>query len=90
MSAPPNATTMDTNDVTIGRIVAVGLGVYVALAGAATLVWMPWQYTSGGVALAALRILGSVAAVVGGAALAWIVVNAGENASAAGGTLRSQ
>lgn len=82
MSTASNVTRMDTNDATLGRLAGVGLGVYVALAGAATLVGMPWQYAGGGAALAALRILGSVLAIVGGAALVWLAANVGENASA--------
>ena len=70
---------MDTNGATLGRLAGVGLGGYIALAGLATLVGMPWQYASGGAALAALRILGSVIAIVGGAALVWVAVNGVEN-----------
>ncbi len=70
---------MDVNGRKVGRFVGIGLGVYVALAGAATLVGMPWQYTGGGAVLAALRILGSVIAVGGGAALAWVASNVGES-----------
>lgn len=75
---PSHATTMDAN-LTPGRLAGLGLGVYLALAGAATLVGMPWQYTDGGAALAALRILGGVLAVGIGAAVAWMAVNVEEN-----------
>ena len=68
---------MDANDLSIGRLVGIGLGVYLFLAGAATLAGMPWQYTGGGIVLAVLRILGGVIAVVGGAALAWLAVTVG-------------
>ena len=74
---------MDTNGVTLGRLAGVGLGGYIALAGLATLVGMPWQYT-GGAALAALRVLGSVITVLGGAALVWVVATGGANANAGG------
>lgn len=70
---------MDANDLSLGRLGGIGLGVYLLLAGAATLVGMPWQYADGGIALAALRILGAVIAVAGGAALVWLAVNAGED-----------
>ena len=73
---------MDVNDLSLGRLGGIGLGVYLFLAGAATLVWMPWQYADGGIVLAVLRILGAVIAVVGGVALAWLAVNAGEDGRA--------
>ena len=73
---------MDANDLSLGRFGGIGLGVYLFLAGAATLVGMPWQYADGGVVLAVLRILGGVIAVVGGVALVWLAVNAGEEGRA--------
>ena len=65
---------MNLNDVTPQRAAAVGLGVYVALAGLATIVGMPWQYLSGGIVLAALRVVGALLATVGGAALTWATI----------------
>ena len=73
---------MDANGATLGRLAGSGLGVYLALAGLATLVRMPWQYAGGGAALAALRILGGVIAIVLGAALVWVAASIGENESA--------
>jgi len=50
-----------------GRAVAVVVGSLVLLAAGATLVTMPWQYLGDG-ALAAVRVLGSVLALLVGAA----------------------
>jgi hypothetical protein len=67
---------MNLNDVTPERVAAVGLGVYVALAGLTTIVGMPWQYLNGGILLAALRAVGALLATVGGAAVVWATVRA--------------
>ncbi|KAB1192969.1 hypothetical protein GJR96_05735 [Haloferax sp. MBLA0076] len=56
-------------------VVAVGL--FVALAGVATLVGMPWRYTAMGVVGIALQMFGSVVAVGIGAGLAWLGVTSG-------------
>ena len=62
---------MNVNEFSVQRTVAVGLGAYIALAGLATIVGMPWQYLGGGVVLAAIRALGALLAVAGGAAVVW-------------------
>lgn len=51
--------------------IGVAAGVFLALVGAATLAGMPWQY-SGGSLQTGIQIVGSVAAVVLGAGLAWL------------------
>jgi len=54
-------------------IVGVALGVFLALAGLATLVGMPWNYV-GGLGVAALRALGALLAVGVGGGLAWLAL----------------
>ena len=73
---------MDANDLSLGQLGGIGLGVYLFLAGAATLVGMPWQYADGGIVLAVMRILGGLIAVVGGAALAWLAVKVDDDGRA--------
>jgi len=53
-------------------VIGTGVGVYLALAGLATLVGMPWQYGSSGLATAG-QIVGSLALVGLGIGLAWLV-----------------
>lgn len=48
------------------------LGVYVVLAALATLIGQPWQY-SGGAAVMAVQGLGTLAALLVGAALCYLV-----------------
>jgi len=56
--------------------IAVMLGLFVVLAGVATVVGMPWQYLNGGLALTALRVLGALLAVAIGASLVRLAVDA--------------
>lgn len=63
-----------TSDSTTGLCVA--LGTYIVLAGVATLAGMPWQYT-GGLGIAAARILGALLAVGIGVGLAWLALGYG-------------
>lgn len=63
---------VDTGEKT--AIVVAGLGAFVALAGAATLIGMPWQYLSGGPLLAAVRILGTLLTVGVGVGVAWLAL----------------
>jgi len=56
--------------------IAVVLGLFVALAGAATVVGMPWQYLNGGLGLAVLRGLGALLTVALGAGLVRLAVDA--------------
>jgi hypothetical protein len=60
-------------DLEAGAALAAALGAFVALASAATLVGMPWVNT-GGAALAVVRALGSLVALVGGAGLVWFAL----------------
>jgi hypothetical protein len=55
-------------------IVGLVLGAFVAVAGLATLVGMPWKYV-GGLGVAALRALGAVLAVGVGVGLAWLALS---------------
>ena len=50
---------------------AVGLGAYVALAGLATLVGMPWQHQSGA-GITAGRIVGALLTAGVGVGVAWL------------------
>ena len=52
----------------------VAVGAFVALVGVATVAGMPWRYTAGGVGGMAVQVLGSLAAVGVGIALAWLSV----------------
>jgi len=54
---------------------AVGAGAFLVLVGLGTLVGMPWQYSGGGAVTAAANVLGSLASIVVGAGLAWLVYN---------------
>ncbi|WP_416839978.1 hypothetical protein [Haloferax sp. DFSO52] len=52
----------------------VAVGVFVALYSVGTLAVMPWRYTALGTVGAPIQILGGVAAVGVGVALAWLSV----------------
>ena len=52
--------------------VAATLGVLIGLAGVATLVGMPWQYTQGGVVNGVFRALGALLGVGVGVGLVWL------------------
>ncbi|MGM0591358.1 MAG: hypothetical protein ACQETI_06975 [Halobacteriota archaeon] len=63
---------MELGSVSPVSVLVAALGVFVALVGVMTLVGMPWRYASGGALLAVLRIAGSLLAIGGGGALAWL------------------
>jgi len=54
-------------------VVGVALGAFLALAGLATLVGMPWKYV-GGLGVAVLRALGALLAIGVGGGLAWLAL----------------
>jgi hypothetical protein len=60
----------------VTEVVAAGLGAFVVLAGAATLIGMPWQYQTEGPLLAIGRILGAVLSLGVGLGIAWIALRA--------------
>ena len=53
------------------RVLGVGLGAFILLAGAATLVGMPWRHV-GGLGLGLLRALGALLSIGVGVGLAWL------------------
>lgn len=55
-------------------VLGAAVGAYLVLAGAATLVGMPWTYAGGGL-VAVGQILGALAAIGIGAGLAWLVTS---------------
>ncbi|ELZ90150.1 hypothetical protein C440_17136 [Haloferax mucosum ATCC BAA-1512] len=50
----------------------VAVGVFIVLTGVGTLVGMPWRYSSGGIAIAVLQIVGAASALGIGAGIAWL------------------
>lgn len=55
------------------RVLGVGLGAFILLAGLATLVGMPWRHV-GGLGVGVLRALGALLSLGVGAGLAWLAL----------------
>jgi hypothetical protein len=55
------------------RVLGVGLGAFILLAGLATLVGMPWRHI-GGLGVAVLRALGAIVSLGVGAGLVWLAM----------------